>query len=67
MCPNFEDRTTDFILHKDRFGLAGNKIKTLFDRGRFIKYDHEAVKSQQNAIVDDIQDKLEIDDDKSEE
>lgn len=66
MCPNFEDRTTDFIIHKDRFGMAGNKIKTLFDRGRFTKYDHDAVAKIQNAVVDDIQDKLGMEDEEDE-
>lgn len=35
--PNFEDSTTDFIIHKDRFGVAGHKIVCPFEKGRYLK------------------------------
>lgn len=35
--PNFDDATTDFIIHKDRFGVAGTKIVCPFDKGRYCK------------------------------
>src|SRR5690606_19317832 len=33
--PNFDDQTTDFIIHKDRFGVAGTKIVCPFEKGRY--------------------------------
>lgn len=35
--PNFDDATTDFIIHKDRFGIAGGKIVCPFEKGRYLK------------------------------
>src|ERR1035437_10006323 len=36
--PNFEDSTSDFLIHKDRFGVAqGHKIVCPFERGRYLK------------------------------
>lgn len=39
--PNFEDKTSEFILHKDRFGLAGHKIVCGFDKGRYVNMTDE--------------------------
>ena len=33
--PNYEDQTSSFVIHKDRFGKAGSKIVCGFDRGRY--------------------------------
>lgn len=35
--PNFDDGTTDFIIHKDRFGVAGTRIVCPFEKGRYLK------------------------------
>lgn len=35
--PNFEDKTTDFVIHKDRFGMAGKRIVCPFEKGRYLK------------------------------
>lgn len=41
--PDFELGTSDFIIHKDRFGFAGNRLACKFDRGRYVGMsDHEA-------------------------
>lgn len=35
--PNFDDSTSDFLIHKDRFGTAtGKKIVCPFEKGRFL-------------------------------
>lgn len=39
--PNFDDRTSEFIIHKDRFGLAGQKITCAFDKGRYVNMSEE--------------------------
>lgn len=33
--PDFETKTSSFIIHKDRFGEAGKRIVCPFDKGRF--------------------------------
>lgn len=35
--PNFEDHTTDFLIHKDRFGVAGKRFTCPFENGRFLE------------------------------
>jgi replicative DNA helicase len=41
--PNVEELTTDFIIHKDRFGHMGKKVTCAFEKGRFVKLteDHK--------------------------
>lgn len=40
--PNYEARTSSFIVHKDRFGKAGSKIECGFEKGRYtILLDNE--------------------------
>jgi len=55
MIPDFESKTTDFAIKKDRFGMAGKKIKCLFERGRFVEYDEL---SAQHHTLEDIDSKL---------
>lgn len=39
--PNFQDFTSDFIIHKDRFGLAGQTVTCGFTRGKYVECDEE--------------------------
>lgn len=41
--PNFEAQTSEFIIHKDRFGRAGNKIVCGFEKGRYVKISLEEI------------------------
>jgi archaellum biogenesis ATPase FlaH len=34
--PDFENLASNFVIHKDRFGMAGKQIMCGFDKGRFI-------------------------------
>lgn len=43
--PNFEDQTTEFIIHKDRFGMQGNRISCGFDKGRYVNMTEEFKRS----------------------
>jgi len=63
--PNFEDHTSDFIIHKDRFGFAGMKITCGFDRGRFVTLDADAMARISHHKIDAIEDKVGIADDTS--
>jgi replicative DNA helicase len=61
--PNFDEHTSDFIIHKDRFGYAGMKITCGFDRGRFVTMDSEAIKNIQHNKIDDIEEKAGVEND----
>ncbi len=56
--PNFEDHTTDFIIHKDRFGEAGGRIVCPFDKGRYLKQpdDRGMIEHRLDVLVKDIKD-----------
>ena len=54
MVPNFDNKTTDFILCKDRFGLTGRKITCGFDKGRFVPMTHSFEQSIFQDKLDDI-------------
>lgn len=60
--PNFENRTSEFIIHKDRFGRAGHKIVCGFEKGRYIMVNNDELvereKASKLAAVDDKLDKL---------
>ena len=61
--PNFDNRTSEFIIHKDRFGRAGNKIVCGFEKGRYIMVSDDEVVEREKlgklAAVDSKLDKLE--------
>jgi len=57
--PNFEDATTDFIIHKDRFGVAGAKITCPFEKGRYCKQLSE--KELAERALDKLQDSMKED------
>ena len=59
MVPNFEDKTTDFVIVKDRFGYAGNRLCFSFDKGRFIPMDEEALEKKKQEQVKEIEEKVE--------
>jgi hypothetical protein len=63
--PNFEEKTSDFVLHKDRFGLAGTRIACAFEKGRFVNISEEAMVKLRNEKVSDL--KNLIDGEKSDE
>lgn len=44
--PNFENKTSEFIIHKDRFGMAGKKISCGFERGRYVMLTDEEVQAR---------------------
>lgn len=41
--PNFEAQTSEFIVHKDRFGRAGNRIICGFEKGRYVKITQDDI------------------------
>lgn len=47
--PNFENKTTDLLIHKDRFGLTGKKVVCGFDKGKYVPYDDAFKQKVQSA------------------
>jgi replicative DNA helicase len=47
--PNFEAQTSEFIIHKDRFGRAGNKIVCGFEKGRYVKISIDELAEREKA------------------
>lgn len=56
--PNFEERTTDFVIHKDRFGAAGARIMCPFEKGRYLKHldVREQAVRKLDSLMEDIKD-----------
>ena len=52
--PNFEEKTSDFLIHKDRFGLAGTRIACAFDKGRYINISSETLEKLRQEKVSDL-------------
>jgi replicative DNA helicase len=52
--PNFDDQTTEFIIHKDRFGMQGNRILCGFNKGRYVNMTEEFKQSIIQRKLDKI-------------
>jgi len=57
--PDFEKSTTDVIIHKDRFGLAGNRLLLGFDKGKFVRHTPEFSRSVTEQALDKMQREVE--------
>lgn len=47
--PNYDNQTSEFIIHKDRFGKQGNKIICGFEKGRYIVISDTEVQDRTKA------------------
>jgi hypothetical protein len=52
--PDFANKTSDFGIIKDRFGLAGFRVKCGFEKGRFVEYNDDFVNRVNSMKVDDL-------------
>lgn len=57
MIPNFEDKSTEFVIIKDRFGYAGNRLTFAFDKGRFVPVDQEVLEKRRQEEIKEIEEK----------
>lgn len=46
--PNFDEGTSDFVIHKDRFGVAGHRIVCPFEKGRYLKQISQKEQAERN-------------------
>lgn len=56
--PDFEMKTTDFRIAKDRFGYQGKRIQCGFDHGRFVHINDEWLAKQRAMQVSQVEEKL---------
>jgi archaellum biogenesis ATPase FlaH len=61
--PDFDNKTSEFVIHKDRFGLAGHKIVCAFEKGRFVTMDNDAIRRLNQQKIDDIEEKAGVEND----
>lgn len=53
--PDFENKTSDFKIHKDRFGSAGYRVTCGFENGRFVDMDEDFVAALEARKLDDLE------------
>jgi len=63
--PNFEDKSTDFKICKDRFGFQGQKITCAFDKGRYVEVTPEHLENINKDKIQKLMDKAGLDDGKN--
>jgi replicative DNA helicase len=61
--PNFEDKTTAFLIKKDRFGFQGMRIDCAFDRGRYVEMTADHMSQIQQDKITNLMDKAGVTDD----
>ena len=55
--PDFENQTSDFKIHKDRFGAAGFRVTCGFEKGKFVDMDDDFVAALEKRKMDDLEGK----------
>ena len=65
--PHWEEKTSDFIIKKDRFGRTGKKMTFSFDNGRFVELTNEEKEKRVQGTITDIQEKVGISEEKTEQ
>ncbi|NJO53397.1 MAG: hypothetical protein HC840_32810 [Leptolyngbyaceae cyanobacterium RM2_2_4] len=56
--PDFETKTTDFRIAKDRFGSQGKRIQCGFDHGRFVTIDETWMAKQRATQLKEVEEQL---------
>lgn len=57
--PNYDNQTSEFIIHKDRFGKQGNKVVCGFDKGRYVMISEDEIQERtKNGRLDAAKAKL---------
>lgn len=68
--PNFQDKSSDFLIVKDRFGMQGTKLTCAFSNGRYVTMTEEHKQAVMQEKLDNIKNGIaspESDDDEDEE
>lgn len=65
--PNFDDSTSEFVIHKDRFGLAGHRVMCGFQKGRYVNLTDDVKKAIAEKKLDDLQASMGLDEEEPDE
>jgi replicative DNA helicase len=65
--PNFKDRSTEFLIIKDRFGMQGTKLSCAFSNGRFVTMTEEHKQAVLAERLEDIKNGVASQDDDDDE
>lgn len=60
--PDFENKTTDFVIKKDRFGFQGMRIPCAFDRGKYVEITPEHMEAAQQEKISKLMEQAGVDD-----
>lgn len=60
--PDFENKSTDFKICKDRFGFQGQRISCAFDKGKYVEVTPEHLEDVKQAKIQALMKKANIDD-----
>jgi archaellum biogenesis ATPase FlaH len=52
--PDFENKTTKFLIKKDRFGYQGMKIECIFDKGKYVEITAAQLQKIQQEKVESL-------------
>jgi len=56
--PDFENKTTTFLIKKDRFGFQGMRVECGFAKGKYVEMTAEHILATQSDKVDELMDKV---------
>lgn len=65
--PDFENKTTKFLIKKDRFGYQGMKIECAFDKGKYVEITAEHLEKMRRAKIDSLLERTGISEDNLDE
>ena len=61
--PDFENKTTKFLIKKDRFGYQGMKIECAFNKGKYVEITAEHLEKIQQEKLNSLMVQVGMDED----
>lgn len=65
--PDFDNKTTIFTIHKDRFGAQGGRIVCAFEKGRYVNMTADQVRKMAEAKLNELRTKIDEEKDEHKE
>lgn len=59
--PDFETKTTDFVIKKDRFGFQGQRISCAFEKGKYVEITPEHIEAAQQERISKLMEEAGVD------
>jgi replicative DNA helicase len=61
--PDFENRTTSFVIKKDRFGFQGMRVECAFDKGKYVEITPEHIEATKQDKISKLMEQAGVDTD----